>query len=176
LSPYICCSTSISGIDRQWSPASYSEVRRKDDTPPDDHKDLPEYLDHPPPGYEDTPPEDTPEPPKEEKSEEPTESWDGYHGHDVYPEVIYDHDPHHDEVVTTPAPPPPAPEVPHLQFGKLINRKLILVNLYFAIFFIAYCIFLMLRSVARKEVCKYGCEKEVTIIEIERIFWFFFSG
>jgi hypothetical protein len=80
-----------------------------------------------------------------------------------HPPEGWEHDEHHDEpppfddipppteanVVSTEA---PAPQPPRRNFRKLLGKKLTTIPLIFSLWFIAYCIFLMLRAVARRKV------------------------
>jgi hypothetical protein len=99
-------------------------VRREDTAaPPDDHKDLPEYLDHPPAGWE-----------HEEHHEE------------------HDDEPPPDEIVAwTTTTEKPAPTPPRRNFSKLLGKKLTTIPLIFTLWFIAYCMILIIRSTFRRQ-------------------------
>ncbi|GAB0098562.1 hypothetical protein DMENIID0001_143070 [Sergentomyia squamirostris] len=84
--------------------------------------------------------------------------YNGLYGVDATPELIYDHDPHHDfhfhhvEPTTTVAPePPPEPRVKKYSYYYL-GRKLWYIPLYFTVWFTFYVAALIIRSIARHKV------------------------
>lgn len=103
----------------------------------------------------------------------PDQSFHGQYGIDVYPETIYDHDPHdhdhfhdpheHDHVhdyIPTTMPPTPAPPPPPIESESrvkkysyyYIGRKLWYIPLYFTLYFSFYVAALIIKSIGRHKV------------------------